>query len=112
MKPIGRQCASGLSLLLSAIRFFTSSTAHGCSGKPPCIAEPASRNDAIGGVPGGGGGGGAGAALALFCPPCPRCPAGGRTISHIPERSGFPLRMRGPGALRVPFPSVAFGLRG
>src|SRR5438128_12473251 len=38
--PIGRQCASGLSLLLSAIRCFTSSAAHGWYGAPPGSCAP------------------------------------------------------------------------
>src|SRR5258708_5365952 len=38
--PIGRQCASGLSLLLSAIRFLTRSAAHGWYGAPPGVLLP------------------------------------------------------------------------
>src|SRR5215831_1597299 len=103
MLPIGRQCASGLSLLLSAMRFFTSSAAHGCSGKPSLMPAPTSRNVASGGVPGGGGGGGAGFA------PCPRCPAGGLLFCQIPERSGFPSAVLGAGAVRFGFPSGPLG---
>src|SRR6185503_9060375 len=38
--PIGRQCASGLSLLLSAMRCFTNSAAHGWYGAPPGTCAP------------------------------------------------------------------------
>src|SRR6185295_12790691 len=38
--PIGRQCASGLSLLLSAWRFVTSSFAHGWYGASPSGVLP------------------------------------------------------------------------
>src|SRR3989304_1667466 len=41
MMPIGRQCASGLSLLWSAIRFLANSAAHGCASAPPgTVAAP------------------------------------------------------------------------
>ena len=49
MKPIGRQCASGLSLLLSAMRFFTRAAALGCKGRPALNPAPTSRNVAAGG---------------------------------------------------------------
>src|SRR5437867_12124958 len=111
MLPMGRQCASGLSLLLSAIRFFTTSAAHGCSGRPSLNPAPTSRNVATGGVPGGGGGGGGGGAgvAAAPCAPCPRCPAGGLMLDQIPEKSGFPSAVLGGGPLRFGFPSGPLG---
>src|SRR6516164_6866688 len=95
--PIGRQWASGLSLLLSAIRFLTRSAAHGWYGAPPCELLPMLPN----GDP----------------PPPPRPPrpaAGGgafgsRVISHTPDRSGFPSAARGTGAFASSFPSAPNG---
>src|SRR2546428_569747 len=109
MLPMGRQCASGLSLLLSAIRFFTTSAAHGCSGSPSLNPAPTSRNVATGGVPGGGGGGGGGGVAAA---PCPRCPAGGLMFDQIPERSGFPSAVLGAGPARLGMPSGPLGTPG
>ena len=58
ISPIGRQCASGLSLLLLSCRSFLSAAAHGLIGRPPGTFWPTSRNIAIGGVPGGATGAG------------------------------------------------------
>src|SRR5262245_51490938 len=104
MLPIGRQCASGLSLLLSAMRFFTSSAAHDWMGNPSGNPRPTLANVATGGVPGGGGGGGGAGA-----PPWPRCPAGTLTFSQIPDKSGFPSAAFGAGAFMLGFPSDDFG---
>src|SRR5215813_11800904 len=96
--PIGRQCASGLSLLLSPIRFFTRSAAQGWYGAPPCVLLPILPN---GDPP----------------PPPPRPPrpaAGGgafgsRVISHTPDKSGLPSAIRGTGAFESSFPSAPNG---
>src|SRR5262245_60413204 len=104
MLPIGKQCASGLSLLLSAMRFFTRSAAHVCRGRPSLNPAPTLRNVATGGVPGGGGGGGGGG--------CPGCPAGCLIFCQIPERSGFPSAVLGAGAARFAFPSGPLGTPG
>src|SRR5439155_8486166 len=116
--PIGRQCASGLSLLLSAMRLFTSFAAEGLNGRPSLNPEPLSRNDAeaISSRDTFGGGGVAGRA-ALAVPPPPRklfrvWSAGGRTICQIPERSGLPSDVRGAGASRLGCPSGNLGTLG
>src|SRR5262249_47948101 len=109
MKPMGRQCASGLSLLPSACRFFTSSAAQGRMGRPACTPVPMSRNRFIpvsGGrvTPGGGG-----------APPVPDAfsnAAGLRGFSQIPERSGLPSEVRGAGPLTSGSPVALFGTRG
>src|SRR5215813_8279393 len=96
--PIGRQCASGLSLLLSPIRFFTRSAAQGWYGAPPCVLLPMLPN---GDPP----------------PPPPRPPrpaAGGgafgsRVISQTPDKSGLPSAVRGTGAFASSFPSALRG---
>src|SRR5258706_1553545 len=124
MIPIGRQWASGLSLLLSATRFFTRSEAHGWYGAPPSVCEPTFPN----GLPRPG----VGAPLPrlAFAPapvappaapppaPRPRPAAGGLrpsmtggthprhgAVSHTPDRSGFPSAGSGARALRTYFPS-------
>ena len=58
IRPSGRQCASGLSLLFSDRRAFTRSAAHGSIGRPSLNPEPMFLNVAFGGVPGGSSGGG------------------------------------------------------
>src|ERR1700686_1163784 len=106
---MGRQWASGLSLLFSDFRLFSTSAAHGCSGSPSFMLAPILKNVASGGPSdGGGGGGGRGAwAGAWGCAP-PR-PPGTRVTSHTPEKSGFPSAVRGVGAVRSGFPSAVFG---
>src|SRR5581483_5818686 len=113
--PIGRQWASGLSLLLSAMRFFTSSAAHGWYGAPPGVCAPMlPTTEPPGGsspVPSAATRGGAGPAPRPR-PPRPRPPAGQSIqgmISHTPERSGLPSDVRGGGAFRSGLPS---GVRG
>src|SRR5213593_2703533 len=108
MMPIGRQCASGLSLLSSACRFFTSSAAQDRMGRPPCTPVPMSRNRFIpvsaGRVTPGGGG----------APPVPDAfsnAAGLRGFSQIPERSGLPSDVRGADPLRSGSPVAVFGTR-
>src|SRR2546425_7725463 len=111
MIPIGKQCASGLSLLLSACRFFTSSAAHGRIGKPPWTPVPMSRNKFIPVL-------GAGAAVpaAGGAPPVPdavsNAAAGPRGFCQIPERSGLPSGVRGAGAFTSGWPVAVFGTRG
>src|SRR4029453_385518 len=119
MMPIGRQCASGLSLLLSPIRFFTSSAAHGWYGAPPSTCAPTFPNTNLP----GGGAGGVDDPAAL---PAPRpCVGGGLSpsmvggaqpvhgaVSHTPDRSGLPSAVRGAGAFRSGFPSAVFGTPG
>src|SRR5437016_6708905 len=96
MMPMGRQCASGLSLLLSAIRFFSRSAAHGVSGNPSLKVEPMFRNVASGGPEEGWGGGGA-----------PRCPVG--APRQTPEKSGLPSAVFGAGAARFGSPPGVLG---
>src|SRR5438552_14266418 len=112
---MGRQCASGLSLLFSARRAFTRSEAQGSIGRPSLNPEPTFLNEALGGVPGGSSGGGAPLGgpppLAPLGPPGPpgppRPPAPRR--SQIPERSGWPSGALGAGASSFALPS---GVRG
>src|SRR5436309_4144198 len=120
MKPIGRQCASGLSLLLSAIRFFTSSAAQGCKGRPSLKPAPTSRNVAAAtpsaGVVAGGLGGGGPAVGAPAAPPTfpdrnPGPSPGGLGFCQMPERSGFPSAVLGAGAFRSGSPLGVFGTR-
>src|SRR5262245_44120343 len=118
MKPIGRQCASGLSLLLSAMRFLTRSAAHDCIGKPSLKPPPTFPNVANGIPSGGSGGGGGGAEGAGGVNPgvaagaAPRWPAGPRGFSQIPERSGLPSAVLGAGAVRLGLPSLVLGTPG
>src|SRR5215218_4322864 len=103
MVPIGRQWASGLSLLLSAFRFFSTSAPQGVRGSPPLMLAPTSRNVASGGPSGGVGEAAAGGwppGVAGGAPPPPR---------HRPERSGLPSAVLGAGAVRFGSP---FGSRG
>ena len=95
MMPIGRQCASGLSLLLPAVRFFSSSEPYGVSGRPSLNVDPISRNVASGSPVVATGGG------------APRCPVG--APRQTPEKSGFPSAVRGAGALRLGSPAAVFG---
>src|SRR6516162_9773421 len=102
MKPMGKQCASGLSLLLSARRFFTSSAAQGWIGRPPCTPVPTSRNKLM-------------LAFAAACvgalPDCAsKFAAAPRAFCQMPDRSGLPSAVRGGGAVRSGFPSAFFGI--
>src|SRR5437899_1713170 len=111
MIPIGKQCASGLSLLLSACRCFTSSAAHGRIGRPPSTPVPMSRNKFIPVL-------GAGAAVpaAGGAPPVPdavtNAAAAPRGFCQIPERSGLPSGVLGAGALTSGCPLAVFAIRG
>src|SRR6185436_87131 len=87
MMPIGRQCASGLSLLLPATRSLSTAWAHGVNGSPSLMFAATSRKPATGGPLCGGGG----VAPCLPRPPTPR---------QTPERSGLPSTVRGAGAVR------------
>src|SRR6478672_10349945 len=97
--PIGRHTASGLSLLLSSMRFFNSSAAHGRSGRPSLNPAPTFRNVATTGVPAGGSSGAA-----------PR-PRPGKPL-HTPEKSGLPSAVLGAGAFRSGLPSGVLGTSG
>src|SRR5262245_10060419 len=96
MMPIGRQWASGLSLLSRALRLASSSAPYGVSGSPSFMVDPMSRNVARGGVPGALTGGGA-----------PRCPVG--APRHTPEKSGLPSAVLGGGADRSASPFAFLG---
>ena len=108
MSPSGRQWASGLSLLLSAIRVFSSSAAHGWNGRPPGTPDPMLKNrpgplGSTAGVPG--------------APPVPLTPLPAETSAQpgfrqMPERSGRPLATRGAGASRSSLPSAVRGTPG
>src|SRR5688500_761725 len=100
MIPIGRQCASGLSLLLSSLRFFNTSAAHGCNGRPPLKFAPTFRKVARGTSDGDA----ADAAV-----DAPRCPVPAGAPRQIPERSGLPSGVRGTGAARFGLPSGVLG---
>src|SRR5260221_85543 len=102
MRPIGRQCASGLSLLFSALRAFTRSAAHGCSGRPSLKFAPTSRNVVTGGPMENEGAG----ARSVPPPAGPSCPS---PRSHIPDRSGLPSVVRGAGAVKSDLPSGVLG---
>src|SRR5438105_15163055 len=107
MRPIGRQCASGLSLPSSAMRCLRSAAAQGLSGKPPSRPQPMSQNwFALGGiVPSSSG--------APAAPPTPASPAWPkpRALRQIPERSGLPSDVLGVGAARFGLPSGVLGAR-
>src|SRR6185295_12721324 len=99
MNPIGRQLASGFSFELLAIRCLRNSAAHGVNGSPslkfcPMLAKFAS-------------GGSVGAPFGTIGPPSR--PLGGSRLSHVPEKSIFPLLNRGGGALRSGLPSEVRG---
>ena len=103
MWPIGRQCASGLSFMPSAIRFFLSSAAQGCIGAVLSGRfVPMSKKVASGGRSAGTGGGAS--------PPRPRPPP--PPASQMPDKSGFPSAVLGVGAVRLGFPSANLGILG
>src|SRR5436190_12251293 len=99
ISPIGRHHTSGLSLLLSAIRFFFSSAAQGCSGnwKPRPATSPNVESGMPSGVVVGAGG-----APARPRPPPP-------TRFQTPEKSILPSGVLGAGPSRTGLPS---GVRG
>src|SRR6516162_3767681 len=103
MMPIGRQWASGLSLLLSAFRFATSSAAHGWYGAlwSGMLAPifPKTNPEGSGGALRTGGSSAAGRAPAVvrLLPAAGTHPVQG-TVSQTPDRSGFPSGVRGGGA--------------
>src|SRR5580704_11296462 len=97
MSPSGKQCASGLSLLFSALRLVKRSAAHGNKGRPSLNPCPMFLKLATGGPEGGGGGGAAGASAGgcplgpPFCPPRPPPPPGPPgppRRAQTPEKSG------------------------
>src|SRR2546425_10697221 len=103
MRPIGRQWASGLSLLFSASRLSLSSLAHGRNGKPSLSPLPMFQNKpSLGGMV-------ASASGAPAAPPTPPESGKVRTFSQRPDKSGLPSEVRGAGALRFGLPS---GVRG
>src|SRR5712691_8169754 len=85
--PIGRQCASGLSLLLSAIRCFTRSAAHGWYGAPPGSCAPMLPNTDADGPAGGPGAATGGAGVPASGDAAAR---GGDSVCHTPDKFGFP----------------------
>src|SRR6185295_18867773 len=97
MIPIGRQFASGLSLVPLALRCFKSSAAHGLNGRPSLNPAPTLPNVEAGGSPGGETGGGA------------TFPPWNHALSQSPVKSGLPSAVRGAGASRFGLPS---GVRG
>src|SRR5580700_132188 len=111
MRPIGRQCASGLSLLLLATRCRCSSAAHGWNGRPSLNDEPIfqkgllltifRKSSLV-------------ANVLKFGPAAGRAPAGAgaRELSHMPLRSGLPSAVLGAGALRFGLPSGVLGTPG
>src|SRR5262249_59626980 len=106
MNPIGRQSASGLSLLLSASRCFCSSAAHGRSGigslSPYLIFQNGVMITGI--VP-----------SARGEPPVPdtlSVRGNVMTFCHRPERSGLPSAVLGVGPLRFGLPSAVLGTPG
>src|ERR1700687_3113037 len=105
MRPIGRQCASGLSLLFAARRAFTSSAAHGCSGRPSLTFAPTSRNVVTGGPAENEGAG----AASVPPPAGPSCPS---PRIQFPEKSGLPSAVRGAGAVKSGLPSGVLGTPG
>src|SRR6185503_16825263 len=109
MRPIGRHHTSGLSLLLSAMRFFLSSAAQGWSGS--ANPRPAtSKNCDTGMALGSGGLGAAGAAAPAPRPrPPPPPPPPNPGSCQMPDKSGLPSGVRGVGASRFGLPS---GVRG
>src|SRR6266853_5544 len=99
---MGRQWASGLSLLFPARRAFSRSAAHGCSGNPSFILAATFANVVSGG-PAVNEGAGPGSV-----PP----PAGPRRPSpriQLPEKSGLSWAVRGGGAVSCGLPSGVFG---
>src|SRR5215831_13615672 len=114
MLPSGRQCASGLSFAPSAARLFRSSRAHGWYGNPPCTSVPRSKNAAMLGA----GGRLFSADLVPGAPPVPLTlpPAAAPSLqpgfSQTPDRSGWPSRNFGAGALTSTLPSAVLGTPG
>src|SRR5213592_116277 len=108
--PIGRQCASGLSLLLSAIRCFTNSAAHGWYGAPPGICAPILPNTDPDGPAGGPGAAAGGAGVSpTGGAPGGAAARGGGSAPHTPDKFGFPSAARGGGALKSGLPSAVNG---
>src|SRR5678816_1397487 len=105
IRPIGRHHTSGLSLLLSAMRFFLSSAAHGVIGNG--YPRPATSPKVESGVPSGVVVGGGGAPS-----PRPRPPPPPPARIQIPEKSTLPSAVRGVGASRFGLPSAIRGTPG
>ena len=125
IRPIGRQCASGLSLLFFSTRSFFSAVAQGVNGRPPFSVEPISKNWLRNPrtpvrLP---------AALVPFAAPLAGlvwvaagvlaaaaeelAPCGGRrlasTNSQSPVKSGLPSAVRGVGPFKFGLPSASLG---
>ena len=113
MMPIGRECASGLSLLLSALRVATRSAAHGRYGAlwsgmlAPMFANTKPEGSKAGGGVAAVAAGSTPATVAL-CPARGAQPEHG-TTSHTPDRSGLPSDALGAGASNFGLPSAVFG---
>src|SRR5262245_44747659 len=106
MNPIGRQSASGLSLLLSASRCFCSSAAHGRSGTGSLSPYLMFQNTVMitGIVPSPRGE-----------PPVPdtlSVRGNVMTFCQRPDRSGLPSAVLGVGAVRFGLPSAVRGTPG
>ena len=140
VRPSGKQCASGLSLLLLSLRSFRIAAAQGVNGRPPGTVEPISKNSLTPGgrgprptLPAGGGpgGGGADADLGAGVDAVPPAGAGVGTVpdpaitpagagrrlrfpsnSQIPSKSGWPSAVRGVGPSIFGLPSASFGTPG
>src|SRR5688572_5311868 len=97
MRPIGRHHTSGLSFMLSAMRFFFSSTAHGSIGRAK--PRPATSPKLETGTPSGG----VEKVIAGVAPaPPPRPPPPPRI--QIPEKSTLPSAVRGGAPVRMGAP--------
>src|SRR5262245_39316169 len=110
MNPIGKQCASGLSLLLSAFLFFIRSAAQGWNGKSSLKPRPALPNVAIG-IPSGGSGGTAGAPAPAPRCPAPRCPPPppATRLLQMPDKSGLSFAILGVEPSGLGLPSAVLG---
>src|SRR5262245_43005780 len=97
MTPSGKQCASGLSLLLLATRWRCNSAAQGWKGRPSLKEAPRFQNWLVRtdrgmisrGCEADGGGSGASGGV-----------PGGRVYNQTPEKSTFPSAVLGVGPFR------------
>src|ERR1700680_1660139 len=96
MRPTGRQCASGLSLLFSATRCFRASAPHAVNGRPSFKVDPIFQN-CLGRVPGAAAAGPVSDAAAALI------------ACQTPGRSGFPSGVLGVGPSSTGLPSWVLG---
>src|SRR5579859_5163938 len=114
IRPMGKQCASGLSLLFEATRCRCSSAAQGWKGRPSLNCAPRFQKglvltesgmisgvaeDGAEDVGGGAGVGTPGTGL-------------GRSCCQTPERSGLPSAVLGAGPDKFGLPSAVLGTPG